>query len=75
MANLALTRAFLQLEQCTHPPPPVPPFLLVHVQNLSSKQIVPTDNMQPKPDDAKRRHQFLIVIKSSFDTQQPFLYT
>ena len=29
----------------THPPPPIPPFLLV--QNLSSKQIAPTDNMRP----------------------------
>ena len=28
-----------------HPPPPVPPFLLA--QNLSSKQIAPTDNMWP----------------------------
>ena len=44
-------------EGCTHPPPLVPPFLLV--QNLSSKQIVPTDNMQPKSDDAKKRHWWL----------------
>ena len=31
--------------------PPVPPFLLA--QSLSSKRIAPTDNMQPKSDDAK----------------------
>ena len=30
--------------------PPFPPFLLV--QNLSSKWIVPSGNMQPKLDDA-----------------------
>ena len=35
-----------QPEKCTHPPPPVPPFLLA--QNLSSKRIAPTDNMQSK---------------------------
>ena len=40
-----------QPERCTHSPPPVSPFLLV--QNLSSKRIVPTHNMQPKSDDAK----------------------
>ena len=58
MAHPALTKAFLQpaatatmhcqAEWCTHPPPP---FLLV--QNLSSKRIVPTDNMRSKSDDAK----------------------
>ena len=61
MAHPALTRAFLQPaatatmhcqpERCTHPPPPVPPFLLA--QNLSSKRIVPADNMRSKSDDAK----------------------
>ena len=30
----------------THPPPLIPPFLLV--QNLSSKQIAPTDKHVPK---------------------------
>ena len=40
-----------------HPPPPIPPFLLV--QNLSS--IAPTDNVQPKSDDAKRHHRWLKV--------------
>ena len=30
------------------PPPPIPPFLLA--QNLSSKGIVPTDNMWPKSE-------------------------
>ena len=30
------------------PPPPIPPFLLA--QNLSSKGIVPTDNMRPKSE-------------------------
>ena len=33
---------------------PVPPFLLV--QNLSSKQIAPTDNMRPNFDDDYSRH-------------------
>ena len=41
----------------THPPPPIPPFLLV--QNLSSKRIAPTDNMRPKSDDAIWRHRWL----------------
>ena len=36
---------------------PVPPFLLA--QNLSSKRIAPTDNMQPTTDDVKRSHQLL----------------
>ena len=40
-----------------HPPPPVPSFFLG--QNLSSKRIVPTDNMWPKSDDAKKRHWYL----------------
>ena len=39
----------------THPPPLIPPFLLV--QNLSSKQIAPTDNMCPKLLDQYTRHQ------------------
>ena len=48
-----LTRAFLQPaataamhchpQGCTHPPPPLPPFL--QAQKLSSKQIVPTDRV------------------------------
>ena len=64
VAHLALTRAFLQPaatatihcqpEGCTQPPPPIPPFLLV--QNVSSKWIAPTDNMQPKSDVTKKRH-------------------
>ena len=33
------------------------PFLLA--QNLSSKQIVPTDNMWPKSDNAKKCHWWL----------------
>ena len=41
-----------------------PPFLLV--QNLSSKQIAPTDNLRPKTDNAKRRHRLLRVK----DTEQ-----
>ena len=44
---------------CTHPPPSVPPFLLV--QNLSSKQIAPTDSMWAKSDNAKGCHQLLKV--------------
>ena len=66
-AHRTLTKAFLQAaataamhcqpERFTHPPPPVPPFLLA--QNLTSKRIVPTDNMWPKSDDAKRHHQLL----------------
>jgi len=38
----------------THPPPPIPPFLLA--QNLSLKRIAPTDNMRPKSDDAIWHH-------------------
>ena len=59
MPNLVLTRALLQPAAtaamhchsagCTHLVPPVPLFLLA--QNLSSIQIAPTDNMQPKSDD------------------------
>ena len=41
----------------THPPPPIPPFLLA--QNLSSKWILPTDNMRPKSDDAIWRCRWL----------------
>ena len=67
MAHPALTKAFLQAaataamhcqpERCTHPPPPVPLFLLA--QSLSSKRIAPTDNMRPKSDDAKWRHRLV----------------
>ena len=39
----------------THPPPPIPPFLLA--QNLSSKRIAPTDNMRPKLHDEYTHHQ------------------
>ena len=52
MAKLVPNKAFLQPAKATamctaphaetRPPPPIPPFLLA--QNLSSKQIVPTDN-------------------------------
>ena len=61
------TKAFLQpakaaamctaprIETC--PPPPIPPFLLA--QNLSSKRIVPTDNMRPKFHDEYTHHQWL----------------
>ena len=45
----------LRAETC--PPPPIPPFLLT--QNLSSKQIVPTDNMRLKSDDAIWHHRLL----------------
>ena len=71
MAYPALTKAFLQAdptaamhchpEWCTHPPPPVPPFLLA--QNLSSKQIAPTDNMRSKTDNTKRHHWLLKGFK------------
>ena len=67
MAQPVSTKAFLQLAKtaaiCTachdyaSPPPPVPPFLLA--QNLSSKQIAPTDNMQPKLHDVYTHHQWL----------------
>ena len=40
----------------THPPPPIPPFLLA--QNLSSKRIALTDNMWPKSDNAKWHHRW-----------------
>ena len=59
MAKPLPTKAFLQLAKAaamctalraeTRPPPPIPPFLLV--QNLSSKQIAPTDNVRPKLHD------------------------
>ena len=39
----------------TRPPFPILAFLLA--QNLSLKQITPTDNMRPKSDNAKRLHQ------------------
>ena len=63
MAHLVLTSAFLQLTAMVtmhfHPPgdthpPLVPSFLLA--QNLSSKRIVPTDNMWPNFDDAYSHH-------------------
>ena len=55
------TKAFLQPAKtatiCTachkyaHLPPPIPVFILL-AQNISSKPIAPTDNMQPKSDNA-----------------------
>ena len=67
MAKPVLTKAFLQpakavamctaLRAETHPPPPIPPFLLA--QNLSSKRIAPTDNVRPKLHDEYTRHQWL----------------
>ena len=39
------------------PPPPIPPFLLA--QNLSSKRMAPTDNMQPKFHDKYTCHLWL----------------
>ena len=44
-------------QRCASTQPPVSPFLLA--QNLSSKRIAPTDNMQPKSDDPKERHWWL----------------
>ena len=41
----------------THPPPPIPPFLLT--QNLSSKRITPTNNM--RPNFARRVHSSSVV--------------
>ena len=38
-----------------HPPYPIPPFLVT--QNLSSKWIVPTDNMRPELHDEYTCHQ------------------
>ena len=46
-----------QPEWCNHPPPLVPPFLLV--QNLYLKRIAPTDNMWTKSDVAKTLHWLL----------------
>ena len=62
MAKPVPTKAFLQpakaaamyMAPCAETRPP-PPFLLV--QNLSSKRIVPTDNMRPKLHDEYTRHQ------------------
>ena len=66
MAHPSQTKAFLQAaataimrcqaERWTHPPPPVPSFLLA--QNLSSKRIASTYNMRPK-SDAKKHHRLL----------------
>ena len=63
----ALTKAFLQVaataamhcqaEWWTHPPPPVPTFLLA--ENLPSKRIAPTDSMQPKTANTKKHHRLL----------------
>ena len=65
VAHLALTWAFLQpvatdAMHChppgdTHPPALIPLFLLT--QNLSSKRIVPTDNMWPNFNDDYSHHQ------------------
>ena len=59
MAHRVLTKAFLQPSPviamlfapfgCTHPPPPVMPFLLV--QNLSPKEIAGSDIMNTKSAD------------------------
>ena len=65
MAQPVLIKAFLQpakaVAMCraphaeTRPPPPIPPFFLV--QSLSSKRIVPTDNVQPNSHDKYTHHQ------------------
>ena len=65
MAKPVPTKAFLQPAKAaamcmaphaeTCPLPPIPPFLLA--QNLSSKRIVPSDNMQPKLHDEYSHHQ------------------
>ena len=67
MPNPVPTKAFLQPAKAaamcmvpraeTRPPCPIPPILLA--QNLSSKRIVPTDNMRPKLHDKYTRHQWL----------------
>ena len=69
MPKPVLTMAFLQPTKAaamcmcmtchteTRQPPPVSPFLLA--QNLSSKWIAPTDNMQSKLHDKCTRHQWL----------------
>ena len=67
MTNPVTTKPFLQpakaAAMCTvsraeiHPSPPIKPFLLA--QNLSSKRVAPTDNMQPKFQDEYTRHQWL----------------
>jgi len=50
----AKAAAMCTCDDYARPLPSIPPFLLV--ENLSSKRIVPTDNMQPKSDNPKRRH-------------------
>ena len=64
MAKPVLTKAFLQpakaAAMCTAlraETRPIQPFLLA--QNLSSKQIVPTDNVWPKLHDKYTCHQWL----------------
>ena len=64
MAKPVPTKDFLQPGKTaampchpTHPPPPVPPFLLA--QNLSSKWILPTDNLRSKLHDEYTCHQLL----------------
>ena len=70
MPKPVMTKAFLQPAKTvatftashaeTHPPPPIPPFLLAH--NLSSKWIAPTDNMRPKLHDKYTRHQVVFTV-------------
>ena len=67
MAKPVLTKVFLQAAKAaamctvlraeTRPPTPVPAFLLA--QNLSSKRIAPTDNVQPKLHDDYTCYQWL----------------
>ena len=67
MAKPVPIKAFLQpaktatmgttLHAETWPPPPIRPFLLA--QNLSSKWIAPTENVQPKMHDEYTHHQWL----------------
>ena len=69
------TKAFLQRAKAAamcmapraeiRPPPPILPFLLA--QNLSSKRIAPTDNMQPKSDDAIWHHRWLKFKGERYD--------
>ena len=64
-----------QPKRCTHPCPPVPPFLLV--QNLYSKWIAPTYNIRPNFDDdySRYRRSFKALLKNNYDLQRRLVWS